>query len=261
MSFCIPYSAYLANIGLYDLVSGPSESCTDCSPSPSFFSAGSNFFMASVSDEVLFFVSESDSVSNFIAAGEGYMLVDAVPGAKDYNSQFGFHLDVSTADFSEYALAAYDVPFTQIQSNLLASGQSSARVCLRVADMSPVEHVGKFYCDGDLGLAWQSTNYFDPQLGRYVQVGSCSGSCPPGYDLVSNSLSDICVKQLVSVTDDNNPVLNGINGRVNAVVDQFRAEIQSSLEDPATAYSWSEYLADQEFFDEIALLTEEAMNP
>jgi hypothetical protein len=30
MSFCIPYSDYLANIGLYDLVAGPTGSCTGC---------------------------------------------------------------------------------------------------------------------------------------------------------------------------------------------------------------------------------------
>jgi hypothetical protein len=30
MSFCIPYSDYLANIGLYDLVAGPSASCLGC---------------------------------------------------------------------------------------------------------------------------------------------------------------------------------------------------------------------------------------
>jgi hypothetical protein len=187
MSFCISRSEYLLDPDLYDIVSGPSESCLGCSPKP-FSMSPLNFFewtpqapgMMSLSSDKIFFAASDGSAVPNVCGKEGHYIVARVfSGSKSYNSPWSFHIDPDSVSVvaQENPPNANSNLSPSLINSLLASGglAEGAELCFGSSTARKMEVTGLLSCGA--GLSFEPSNIQDPTTGLYIQKCQCTGEC------------------------------------------------------------------------------------
>lgn len=203
MPFCIPEEEY--DEELHEIVSGPHEACSSCSPLPSLAPLGS-FFEISVpltslsgsSQETIFFlVSERDTalfVQSQIKRPNSDILFSAriMDGAKEYNSPWQFHLDPSAIGF--IAADQADPSRTDLNPSSIEQMMSSGLIVAgsevyftHDSRLRETQLQGLSMCEPP--LQWACENLVS-QTGFNFQVGKCEGECQERY---SDGFSEYCL--------------------------------------------------------------------
>ena len=238
MSFCITLSQYLSNPGLYDIVSNPSDSCTDCSLAQStskgsFFNldfGGTQLRANSLPETLSIHVTNQRSESQMLTRSSGnYMMGVARRGSKKYNQGLNFYIDPDTISFTDSPWMRYDLLPSDLQNVFLAQGVDSFDVCFDISGARKMDITGKIYCDGQFNLAWEAEKQ-QSQSG-YVQCGVCSGYCPPGYEKNSGEEHETCTPADYGVDDFVSQNMAEIQTQVSEYRDNFVFDLDKELKD------------------------------
>lgn len=182
MAFCIPEEEY--DEELYDIVSGPHESCVDCEPLDST-STLSNFFEIPLENESLFISVGQDnlfSISNRIVNNSqpSYFKGKVFLGSKNSNSPWNFYLDSSSIElvnFVDIDSNLLDLKPSLIESKLaneeISEGQTLYFGLNENSKQTNVSEIN--ICQHP--LVWDSVPFYDTEIGEMVQKGFCRGDC------------------------------------------------------------------------------------
>lgn len=237
MPFCIPLSQYDENI--HDMVSDPAPFCSDCGFTPPAGGLNENYWninfqtqgvLPNPSTETVSFLAPSSADNKLSTKSDGkYMIAEAKRGDRKYNAGLNFYLDPASLVFTDSPWVRYDLLPSDINNAFLTQNIESLYVCFDISDSYRMDMVGVSYCNGNFGLSWEPEKQKNAE--SYVQNGTCSGYCPPGYEKVGDGSYETCLKtvspedpsgQLQEYLDDleaNSPPATG--EQVDALIDEI----------------------------------------